>query len=117
MTESQRASEVMSVTRIDQRASRRRSVHVGGTLMFGDIISVAWVKDISEEGMRVYARHRPRVGEKVRVALFREKLPSYVRGSYEGTVFRVESASAGAAFGVVVKFRSRVATQRKISVV
>lgn len=117
MTESQRALEVMGVNRLEQRAARRRSVHVGGTLMFGDMTSVAWVKDISEEGMCIFARHSPRIGEKVRVALFPENLPSYIRGSYEGVVIRVETASAGAAFGVVVKFNAPVATQRRVSVV
>jgi PilZ domain len=117
MTESQRALEVMGVNRVEQRAARRRSVHVGGTMLFGDIASVAWVKDISEGGMCVFARHSPRVGEKVRVTLFPEKLPSYIRSSYEGVVIRVENAGAGAAFGVVVRFNQAVPTQRQLSVV
>lgn len=116
MTESQRALEVMGVPRVEQRAARRRSVHVGGTMIFGDINSVAWVKDISDAGMFVYTRHSPRLGEKVRVTLFPEKLPSHIRGSYEGMVIRLENAGAGAAYGVVVKFNLPVRTQRQVSV-
>jgi hypothetical protein len=116
MTESQRALEVMSVHRVEQRAARRRSVHVGGTMRFRDISSVAWVKDISEAAMCVYARQSPRLGEKVRVTLFPESLPSYIHGSYEGVVVRVESAGAGAAFGVVVRFNLPGVTQRQVSV-
>jgi hypothetical protein len=116
MTENQRVLEVMGVTRVEQRTASRRSVHVGGTMIFGNISSVAWVKDISEAGMFVYARHSPRLGEKVCVTLFPEKLPAYIRGSYEGVVIRVQNAGAGAAFGVVVRFNLPVATQRPISV-
>lgn len=105
MTESQRALRMMGVFDAEQRRSPRRSVHSGGTISAGDSTHVAWIKDINESGICFFTKHRPNVGENVRVTLHENRLSTNVNKAYDGTVVRVQlSGPPGTAVVVAVTF-------------
>jgi len=104
MTESQRALQVMGVTSPDQRRSPRRSVHASGTISAGGDTYVAWVKDITDSGVFVFTKYRPKIGESVCITLDARKLPPNFRNSYEGNVLRIQHCGPGSAVGIAVLF-------------
>ncbi|ABF43107.1 type IV pilus assembly PilZ [Candidatus Koribacter versatilis Ellin345] len=104
MTESQRALQVMGVTTPDQRRSPRRSVHASGTICAGGVTHVAWIKDITDSGIFVFTKYRPKVGETVKVTLDARKLPPDFHSIYEGSVIRIQNCGPGSAVGIAVLF-------------
>lgn len=104
MTERQRAMQIMGIQESEQRRSPRHSVHTSGTIQSHGDSHVAWVKDISESGALLYTKHRPHLGESVRITLDSRKNSSAISYAYEGKVIRVQNSGAGGAIGVAVLF-------------
>jgi len=104
MTESQRALQAMGVPNPDQRSSPRRSVHASGTILADGVTYVAWVKDITESGVFVFTKYRPKMGESIRVTLDPRKLPPNFHSTYEGSVIRIQTCGPGSAVGIAVLF-------------